>query len=1138
MSTESSKYLWKYPFEGNSITPPLVVSGTDAILCLAVSTGGTGLTGTVQRVNFKNKTVVWSTDVGQTIGFAPAVTQGTPVISGGVIYVPANDYLYALDLKSGDVLWSLFLGAGGGAVSSPSAPLGDVIYVPMNSPGNEAISIFAVNVQTQKILWQSSPAFWNSGQASFQPLIVGSNVILGQGAMSGVLPWGMINCFDAGSGDLVWQSIPEGNAPICTNFVLADDLPNGQTLIFCGMSDGTVRAFDIGNGGAQFWSYQTAGSVVGPPAYANGMVYFGSSDERFYAYPAQPQAGDSATIVPIGSPITTGVLTASGSAFFAATSVSGGNFYTVDTSDLSASPLVAATGELVFFQPAITDETIAFLPGSFDGGGTMQVISLSLLTAASEDEAAVPAMPAGLPGMYRISSQLLVDDYTVSGTTATPTNPTFQSILTLLDTNGYPDPTANAHIWAQEAVTLTINGTQYSVGTDEKGAVVVPVDALAQIQIVAPGSIGTPNLFIRPSGFPAEFSFAVLPDHANINTLATVQGSQLLAATGYDGTSILKSEYQTSTYADQIAQMIQNTIGLNANSGGNTASSVIFSGTYAATPWQPGSTPSWQVTMGKGQFSFTPVSSEDADRLTAGFTMPSPDSFGSALKKFFEDIVHGIYEIGEILWKWTESGVAVVVHDIVGDKVWNFIVTTIDDAVQALTAFLSDVATNLDAVIQWLSYLFDWDDILATHNMIVAQVNSSATQFVGALGSLISDVDTFFQNAETNVTTFFQNMEQQLTGQTFQGLQQSYGNLSSVTTQSGSDTTVQMQWLLYKVRANAGGSSAAAMAFDDSLTTMIGDYFAGVGQTIQSSPQFESLPADLQSAVTSIADLFKKGKAGVTVDAFLNLISDVVVTLLQLANSAIDGFITLVQDALTLLLTALSTPIDIPWVSSFYQAISGNPLSLLDLFALLVAIPTTIIYKIITGTTPSDSEVAETSGQVNWVAIGYVVATIVMALVWVIADLTDLNSAITKGIAAASAVYYLLGFALMVAATQIDGSAAVLLLAQLVSVFIAFMTVNVSPTTPAWATFLPMVYCGYGFGLLAISGILAGVDPTDFLGSDGLVLISNILGSLPYLAQPLQSLGAPGKGALVVIDALGYFGSAVINATLYWDTEE
>jgi hypothetical protein len=107
---------------------------------------------------------------------------------------------------------------------------------------------------------------------------------------------------------------------------------------------------------------------------------------------------------------------------------------------------------------------------------------------------------------------------------------------------------------------------------------------------------------------------------------------------------------------------------------------------------------------------------------------------------------------------------------------------------------------------------------------------------------------------------------------------------------------------------------------------------------------------ELLSVITDPSQARAAGLAPLLTD-----VENLLLDLVKLGKDAADAFFTLVQTVIQIVQDALNTPINIPIVSDLYQWLTGSQLTILDLFSLIVAIPTTVIYKAITGSVPFSS---------------------------------------------------------------------------------------------------------------------------------------------------------------------------------------
>lgn len=100
---------------------------------------------------------------------------------------------------------------------------------------------------------------------------------------------------------------------------------------------------------------------------------------------------------------------------------------------------------------------------------------------------------------------------------------------------------------------------------------------------------------------------------------------------------------------------------------------------------------------------------------------------------------------------------------------------------------------------------------------------------------------------------------------------------------------------------------------------------------------------------TQIIDKFTSLTPAEIVKRLLAIIGD---TVLTMANNLVAKTLPLVQDLTTAVIQKLSEPISIPVLSPLYQDVADEELSILDLICLLAAVPATLLYKVVTNSSP------------------------------------------------------------------------------------------------------------------------------------------------------------------------------------------
>ena len=183
--------------------------------------------------------------------------QGSPAVSGGVVYVGCRDaHMYAIDAGSGKEKWN-FGTQGSWVVDSPAVADGMVLF------GTSDSNLFhALDAATGKPVYQVQDNFFLFSS----PAVAGDVVYIGK--MNGGL-----EALDLKTGKQLWEYQTEASKANKDQVLKADRSRNAAMLF---------RASDYG-GVAGVDRMFNLGSVASSPLVVNGKVYFGSTDGYVYA---------------------------------------------------------------------------------------------------------------------------------------------------------------------------------------------------------------------------------------------------------------------------------------------------------------------------------------------------------------------------------------------------------------------------------------------------------------------------------------------------------------------------------------------------------------------------------------------------------------------------------------------------------------------------------------------------------------------------------------------------------------------------------------------------------------------------------------------------------------------------------------
>ena len=297
------------------------------------------------------------------------------------------------------------------------------------------------------------------------------------------------------------------------------------------------------------------------------------------------------------------------------------------------------------------------------------------------------------------------------------------------------------------------------------------------------------------------------------------------------------------------------------------------------------------------------------------------------------------------------------------------IINTVEDVVSAIKCAFRYVEQGVEEAIDWLKALFNWHDILNTKNVIEASVNGLMMKLADVLNpaspnSVEALVNNAFSDAETQITAAFANAAQYFgPSDSFQSTTNSVPypagatpigtdplNPTALNTAQASNGThtnyVQTHTNNY---ANQGGTfppttSGGGPNTDNTLQSLTNT----VTQNTGSGTSFQKDHASFMSTLESVFSSRQSFVDTIMLD-LINAAQDAVLDVLKFVDSMIQDLLSLAYDAIAGFTDMLNKSIDIPVISWSWNQISGHSLTMLDLFSLGLAVPTTLLYKLTFG---------------------------------------------------------------------------------------------------------------------------------------------------------------------------------------------
>ncbi|MGF1459028.1 MAG: hypothetical protein ACFBSG_08375 [Leptolyngbyaceae cyanobacterium] len=289
-----------------------------------------------------------------------------------------------------------------------------------------------------------------------------------------------------------------------------------------------------------------------------------------------------------------------------------------------------------------------------------------------------------------------------------------------------------------------------------------------------------------------------------------------------------------------------------------------------------------------------------------------------------------------------------VVHFVVktAEEVIDFVVDTAEKVAEFVEAVVEKVVNGIKKFIEFLQFLFNWDDILDTQRYLVSSINAGFDYAVKQVEAVKGPVSDFIDNLQDTVE---KGMNELIT---------TLGGEPSEVRKSGFKLPEAAEWFFSKLLGGSKQDSAktvpqaAAQPSGDSRLESFGFHLLealedAAGAVLRG---FEGLG---EIIATLIANPLKPQLALIVL---FETFRDVVIQMLEAIENLILGFLDVIAEAVEQLQKLLNAEIKIPFISDLFKLIGAGKLTLLNLAGLLMAIPVTVIAKIVTGRAPFKSE--------------------------------------------------------------------------------------------------------------------------------------------------------------------------------------
>ena len=279
-----------------------------------------------------------------------------------------------------------------------------------------------------------------------------------------------------------------------------------------------------------------------------------------------------------------------------------------------------------------------------------------------------------------------------------------------------------------------------------------------------------------------------------------------------------------------------------------------------------------------------------------------------------------------------EGDLNYIILKIEDGRVFKLLVDCLGVVIKAVEFVFNKIKVFFEDLIKYLGFLFNWGDIVRTHQVLKNVIKTYASHCVGNIDDIKNKVINAFKDLETNVNNWA-------------GMPAPDNNMNDLITQGSSSPgqhSPQSNWAIHHSKSNIENSTLGSVAdFAPALTIL--DELAAM---------LEREEGTFQEAIDNIKDLISNFSSLSVLDVLKRIIAILTDVLLETIENVVLTVIDVIQQILNGVVEVLDAKIDIPVISWLYKQVAGDDLSMLDLCCLIAAIPVNVIYKLIHNEAP------------------------------------------------------------------------------------------------------------------------------------------------------------------------------------------
>ena len=527
-------------------------------------------------------------------------------------------------------------------------------------------------------------------------------------------------------------------------------------------------------------------------------------------------------------------------------------------------------------------------------------------------------------------------------------------------------PKLKFRMTASDLVQVEVNGKSYMVGSTDDKAIDVFPDSRGSITLIAKTTgLESPFFYLNRD---ACATIVVNPAHKVHEDLKNIKSAEYLkSVTLRDGKPLVDPVYH-----DRLEDAVSGLNNFNRVAGDLPQTGGISS---VYLPVQMADLPDWTGAFG---MSFSPEKGLCHFSGHEAFQMMKQAIARDMPQSMLRDnwIWDAIKRVAGDVLEWAKNAVVeafeFVVHQVgqawefalkIGNEIFKFTIQCLTHLYSAVNWLLKKtLGIDLDKLIEWLGFVFDWDDIKATKQVFSSVINYTIEFGEKQIKKTEKQVDDFFVSI---IKALKDKDNRKKMIESLQRARVHGGLLQAGQNQQTEAPDKSRKALEFVTKSPAGNLSNFALSHSGLYSPQMSGFSLTAETAICNNdiikdffektviPSINRIEKDVEKLGGDFKLLFEGNDENSIEKALEMLATDTVVAILTVIKEIIKGILILADEFVRAIKDILNEEFNLPFISALYKKITGSEkMTLLDIFSLVFAIPATIVYKLLKGSAP------------------------------------------------------------------------------------------------------------------------------------------------------------------------------------------